>query len=276
MARINDNLVFESFSTTHEFMRAITSRPQNDKTPDNRGREGKDDFCGGLSWDESMEALWHGLPETCKAMQSDLRKFCENGTMSLGNRSVPRNYYYGSKPNIPAALAGKPKSMRQRQRKPQKVKTVRIVYDQCQNADTSAITLKRSGTAVLCLVYALEKSGYRVKFDLLPFAGQRMNECAISLINLKDFRQPLDLLKLSFPITHSAMFRRFGFTWLETVENLGPFYTGYGHHIDRETLLERLKEAKVLDTNAYLIQIDDCERANFDVRTIAQNLGISL
>ena len=276
MARINDKLVFESFSTTHEFMRAVTSRPQNDKTPDNRGREGKNDFCGGLSWDESIDALWNGLPETCKTLQSDLHNFRENGTVNLDNRSIPRNYYYGSKPNVPAALAGKPKSMRQRQRLPQKVKTVRIVYDQCQNASTSPMTLKQSGTAVLCLVYALEKSGYRVKFDLLPFASQSMNECAISLINLKDFRQPLDLLKLSFPITHPAMFRRFGFTWLETVENLGPFYHGHGHHIDRETMLERLKEAKVLYTNAYLIQIDDCENANFDVRTIAKNLGISM
>lgn len=276
MARINKNLVFESFPTTHEFMRAVTSRPQNNKTRDNRGREGKNDFCGGLSWDESVDALWNGLPETCKALQSDLRKFRENGAINLGNKSVPRNYYYGSKPNVPAALAGKPKSMRQRQRQPQKIKTVRIVYDQCQNANTSAMTLKQSGTAVLCLVYALEKSGYRVKFDLLPFASQRMNECAISLINLKDFRQPLDLLKLSFPITHPAMFRRFGFTWLETVENLGPFYDGHGHHIDRDTMIARLTEAKVLDTNAYLIQIDDCENANFDVRTIAKNLGISL
>ena len=276
MARINDKLVFESFSTTHEFMRAVTSRPQNDKTPDNRGREGKNDFCGGLSWDESIDALWNGLPETCKTLQSDLRQFRENGTVNLGNRSVPRNYYYGSKPNVPAALAGKPKSMRQRQRLPQKVKTVRIIYDQCQNADTSAMTLKQSGTAVLCLVYALEKSGYRVKFDLLPFASQTRNECAISVVNLKGFRQPLDLLKLSFPITHPAMFRRFGFTWLETVENLGPFYHCHGHHIDRETMLERLKDAKVLDTNAYLIQIDDCKNANFDVRAIAKNLGISL
>ena len=276
MARINKNLVFESFPTTHEFLRAVMSRPQNNKTHDNRGREGKNDFCGGLSWDESIDALWNGLPETCKAMQSDLRNFRENGINNLGNKSVPRNYYYGSRPNIPAALAGKPKSMRQRQRQPQKVKTIRIVYDQCQNANTSAMTLKQSGTAVLCLVYALEKSGYRVKFDLLPFASQEINECAISLINLKDFRQPLDLLKLSFPITHPAMFRRFGFTWLETVEDLGPFYDGHGHHIDRETLLERLKDAKVLDTNAYLIQIDDCENANFDVRTIAKNLGISL
>lgn len=276
MARINDKLVFESFSTTHEFMRAVTSRPQNDKTPDNRGREGKNEFCGGLSWDESMDALRNGLPEICKAMQSDLRKFRENGTITLGNKSVPRNYYYGSKPNVPAALAGKPKSMRQRQRQPKKVKTIRIVYDQCQNANTSAMTLKQSGTSVLCLVYALEKAGYRVKFDLLPFASQSRDECAISLINLKDFRQPLDLLKLSFPITHPAMFRRFGFTWLETVENLGSFYVGHGHHIDRDTMITRLTEAKVLDNNAYLIQVDDCEIANFDVRTIAQNLGISL
>lgn len=276
MARINDKLVFESFSTTHEFIRAVTSRPQNDKTPDNRGREGKNEFCGGLSWDESMDALRNGLPEICKAMQSDLRKFRENGTITLGNKSVPRNYYYGSKPNVPAALAGKPKSMRQRQRQPKKVKTIRIVYDQCQNANTSAMTLKQSGTSVLCLVYALEKAGYRVKFDLLPFASQSRDECAISLINLKDFRQPLDLLKLSFPITHPAMFRRFGFTWLETVENLGPFYIGFGNHIDRDTMIARLTEARVFDTNAYLIQIDDCERANFDVKTIAQNLGISL
>lgn len=276
MARINDKLVFESFPTTYDFMRAVQSRPQNDKTNNNKGKEGDNDFCGGLSWEESLDALAKGLPETCKALQSDLRKFNENGAINLGNKSVPRNYYYGSKPNVPAALAGKPKSMRQRQRQPQKVKTVRIVYDQCQNANTSAKTLRQSGTAVLCLVYALEKAGYRVKFDLLPFSSEAGRECAISLINLKEFRQPLDLLKLSFPITHPAMFRRFGFTWLETVENLGPFYHGHGHHIDRETMLERLKEAKVLDTNAYLIQIDDCEEANFNVRTMAKNLGISL
>lgn len=277
MARINKDLVFESFPTTYEFMRTVQSRPQNHMAGnDNAGKEGDNEFCGGLSWEESLDALEKGLPDVCRTLQANLRKFNETGALNIGNKSKPRNYYYGSKPNVPAALAGKPKSMRQRQRQPVKVKTVRIIYDQCQNCDTSAKTLQQSGTSVLCLVYMLEKAGYRVKFDLIPFSSKAGNECAISLINLKEFRQPLDLLKLSFPITHPAMFRRFGFTWLETVENLGHVYHGHGMHIDRDTLIKRLTDAKQMDSNGYVIQIDDCERANFEVRKLAENLGISL
>ena len=273
---VKNKVIFESFPTTHDFMKTVLERPQNDQTANDRGRECDDDFAGGLNWEQALDALEKGLPDVCDKLKADLRKFKATGAMNVGSHTQPRNHYYGSKPNVAAAIQGRPKSMRQRQRQPIKVKTVRVIYDCCANCDTSASTLHKSGVAVLCLVYALEKAGYRVSFDLLPMAVERDRAWAVAAVNLKDYKQSLDLLKLSFPITSPAMFRRFGFTWLETVPGLPHYFSGHGSVRDKETFLNGVKDSRVMSDNAYLIRIEDCRRYDFDPIKIANELGMTL
>ena len=273
----DNKLVYEQFPTVNEFMRTVLSRPQNHMAgDDNAGKECDDDFAGGLNWEQALDALEKGLPDVCDRLKADLSKFKATGAMDIGSRTQPRNHYYGSKPNVAAAIQGRPKSMRQRQREPIKVKTVRVIYDCCANCDTKASTLQKSGVAVLCLVYALEKAGYRVQFDLLPMAVERDGAWAIAAVNLKEYRQPLDLLKLSFPITSPAFFRRFGFTWIETVPGLPHVFWGHGSVLGRDAFLKATENTKVMRGNSHLIRIEDCKNANFDVKRLAANLGISL
>jgi hypothetical protein len=62
--------------------------------------------------------------------------------------------------------------------------------------------------------------------------------------SLKDYNQPLNLLKMCYPLVHPSMQRRTSFRWLETLPNLNDaeFVNGYG-----ATLYKRLNEDSKLE-----------------------------
>lgn len=168
--------------------------------------------------------------------------------------------------------------MRQVQRIPQKVKALSLYYDCTMNADTKASTLRAAGITVIKLVHLLELYGYRVELNLLLFTGGVGTENALCKIQLKDWKQPLDLLKLSFPVTSPAMFRRFGFKWLETVPDLtsGDFRNGYGRHIDKDEAKAELRRTGIKIDNAHFITVSDCSEADYNPFEVAKKLEIAL
>lgn len=271
-------LVFEKYNNVYTFMQTIQDRPENNVL---RGRsesvKGDKDFCGGFSWDEAVKAFENGLPEVVTEVKQAINKINAHCNIST-TRARPRNYYYGHAPNVPAAIIGLPKAMKQVQRIPQKVKALSLYYDCTMNAGTKASVLRAAGITVIKLVHLLELYGYRVELNLLLFTGGVGTENALCKIQLKDWKQPLDLLKLSFPVTSPAMFRRFGFKWLETVPDLtsGDFKHGYGSHIDKDEAKAELRRTGIKIDNAYFITVSDCKEADYNPFAVAQKLEISL
>jgi hypothetical protein len=87
----------------------------------------------------------------------------------------------------------------------------------------------------------------------------------------------MDILKLSFPVTSPAMFRRFGFKWAEGVPNVvGETVWGYGSHIGKDKVLKLLSSNGYKVDQSYCISVNDCEEANFDPLEVAKSLGIVL
>ena len=248
MARYN--LVYDNFSDVYAFRSAIQTRPDNGKAR-NSSRDGDRDFAG-MPLDDAFKALTDGLPKVADSLKRELNRFKAVVSGQLTQRR-PINYYNGHSPNVPAAIIGLPKSMRKVTKTPSKVKTVTLFFNSSANCNVEASTLESAGKAVLQLTYWLELNGYRVKFVVTPYLAKEGDERAVCNILLKDFRQPLDILKLSFSITSVSMFRRLGFRWLETVPGLQNSWAwGYGQQItNKRDALETLQKTGQNTENAY-------------------------
>jgi len=275
------NLIYDNFSDVFEFRRAIQTRPDNGKLG-HSARDNGNNFSG-MSLDDAFNALTDGLPEKAAALNREINRFkaVVSGTVT---QRRPINYYNGHSPNVPAAIIGLPKSMRKVTKTPSKVKTVTMFYNNTANCFVDAEDLEKAGACVLQLVYWLELNGYRVRLTLSPYLaqehyGNKKSEHAVCNILLKDYRQPLDLLKLSFSVTSVSMFRRLGFRWLETVPDLkgGGWRIGYGSQIDdKDYALSLLEKCGQDVRNAYFIKVEDCDNAGWDALKLAADLGIKV
>lgn len=266
--------VYENYDNIYRFMDVIKSRPNTRQAGDSAKRD-SDNSWYGMSYENALEAFAKGLPEKAALMQQEVRKIDIKSNISI-SKARPRNYYYGYSPNIPAAIIGLPKSMRQIQRVPQKVKAVTIFYDATMNGGTDVQTLESAGLCVLKLVYLLEKSGYRVKLDYTPFAGTKGSENAICALTLKEWKQPLDLLKLSFPLTSAAMFRRFGFLWIETVPGIHNWGSCKGSHLSKSNLVKLLRETGRNIDNIYVIDVPACKQTHYNPVELAESINIKI
>ena len=271
---MSNNVYYESFPDIYRFMDAITNRPNNEKFGKASMKESRDGWSGTRTYTEAVEQFSNGLPETAERMKESLGQFKAQANITT-NKSRPRNYYYGYAPNVPAAIIGLPKSMRRVERTPQKTKTIGILWDCCQSASWEADELRKAGETVLKLVYALETRGYRVRLDCSPFNTLDSGRAFVSILNLKQYGQHMDIMKLSFPVTSPAMFRRFGFKWAEGVKDIkGGDISFYGGKLPKNRVIEILGQHGYDTKTMYHIAAEDCRENDYDALKVAKALGI--
>lgn len=266
-----ERIYFERYTNIYRFRETIEKRPNNSQFGNDSHDKGA--WYGTETWEIAVEQFENGIPEQAEKLNQSLNAF--KAKSNITNTKIrPTNHYYGYTPNVSAAIIGLPKSMRRIERTPQKVKAISIMYDMTQNCGTSERTLQKAGETVLQLVYALECRGYRVSLDGVVFNGERDERKFMLFINFKEWKQHLDIMKLSFPLTSPAMFRRFGFMWAETLPEVTERVRGYGSHISKGTFMKTLPKIGMDTKNAYFICVDDCEEAAFDAIKLATNIGI--
>lgn len=268
---MSERIYYERYTNVYRFMDVIEKRPNNKQFGDTSHDTGM--WSGTNTWEEALQQFQNGIPEQAEKLQKSLNAFKVNRNIA-SPKNRPKNHYYGYSPNVAAAIIGLPKSMRYNERQPQKVKAISILYDMTQNCGTDADTLRKAGETVLQLVYALECRGYRVSLDGLAFNSEHHDRSFILSINFKDWKQHLDIMKLSFPLTSPAMFRRFGFKWAETLPDVTSRVPGYGSHIDKEMCKRCCSKVGVDVKHAYFIGVDDCTEADFDALEVGKNIGI--
>lgn len=269
-----NKVYFEKYNDIYRFMDTVTSRPNNKLFGDSSQKVSRNGWSGTENYTEAVNQFSNGLPETAERLKQSLGQFKAKSNITT-TKVRPNNYYYGSTPNVAAAIIGLPKSMRRIERTPQKTKTIGILWNSCQSCGVEADTLRKAGETVLQLVWALEISGYRVNLDAIPFACNDSDRDFIALINLKQYGQHMDILKLSFPVTSPAMFRRFGFKWAEGVQNVnGSKVWAYGTPLEKQKILDILAANGYNVKTSYCIDVRDCENADFQPLEVAKTLGI--
>ena len=260
----NIKIFSDNFRDVFAFRDAITTRKDNGTCRDS-SKTGSHSFAG-MPYERAVQCVTDGLPEVADKLKRELTRFAATKTGNLNQRR-PVNYYNGHSPNVPAAIIGLPKSMRKVVKTPSKVKTIRLFYQVSVNCDINADDINKAGAAVLQLVYWLELQGYRAELVLVTYcASDGGKNRAVCTICLKEFKQPLDILKLSFSLGSVSMYRRLGFRWLETTPGLkGDWAWGYGCQLtDKNKALKLLNDAGNNTDNSYFITFNDCKNADFD------------
>lgn len=269
----NGNYWAETFGNMSEFLRTIDGRENNKQFGTFSSDSEPDEFTDFLTYEQSEEKAINGVSDI-------VRRFGRAKTSaSAGNRNVrkTRNYYYGYAPNVPAAIIGLPKSMRQIKTIPVKSKTVRLIYSPCGNSDISRDDVARAGECIVELICALESSGYRVKLDVLAASSEMNRITGVCLVEVKGFSDRLDLTRLSFPLTSSAFQRRLGFRWRETLPEFPcRVGMGYGRTMDFKELTNALNQLGLTKQNALVCNYYLVKQIGYNVDKLAEKIGVKL
>lgn len=277
----NINVISERYDSIDSFLRTTEARTENSVFAGRRTCSSKNDdssFSMTKSFDEAMGLLRNGWEEPLAEIKAGVdRNFKSN---AVRNKNRPQTGVVGYAPCVPNAIMGLPNSMIMTEKTPTKVKAVTILFSVSVTAGYGANQILKSGINVLNIVNNLELAGYRVKLDIEFFSSRESGDLCSVRVNVKDWRQPLDLKKLAFPVSHPSMFRRLGFRWLETVPALTNtgYYMGYGssHFKENyENALKIYKDNKLLTDNEYLITSYLCINSKHDEKKITEACGLS-
>ena len=180
-------------------------------------------WCGGVkTYDEALDLLHSGYQPTVDSMRGVFKA----NVSGEGKRFRFQNNIAGFAPVVPLALKGVPNSMIDMQMKPIKAKVVDVYIDMTCSCGTSSDDIMEASKKVLSAVIELEKQGYR--FNVYVGSGYFDDGNGDALaIRVKSAEQPLDLKRVSFPMTHTAFFRVIGFDWYSKFP-IGKYRFGYG------------------------------------------------
>ena len=272
------NIVSEHFTSINQMLKVIESRENNDIFKNTHSSEtGSESFCGTKNWEEAMDLFTYGYKEILPKIKDGVGANLKT-TESLKRRSISTGVV-GYAPHVPNAILGLPNSMICSHSIQQKVKAITIVYCICENCGTPAEEFVKSGICILNVINKLELSGYRVNLKIMYYcAKENDKEYAFGTIDVKDFKEHLDLQKLCFPIAHPSMFRRFGFKWIETVSGLTEcgWNFGYGRTLASETSKTEkfLREHNLLKDNEYFMSLRYTNNHRYNADDIISSMNV--
>ncbi len=270
----NGLFVTETFNGVNEFLCVIGKRSPNNVFKGKKLSSEKQDynFTMTSSYAESEELMAKGYKEGLNNLQKS-KSVKVNRTTNI-QKNIPQTGIVGYAPHVPNAIAGVPQSMIAQQKIDQRVKVLTIVYDGGAPGCVNAERFVSAGRHVLDLVQALELQGYRVRVDIQDtFCTYK--ECAICRFTVKNHRQPINPLKISYLLIHPSFFRRQVFRWLETVPELtNPrFADGYGRPLywkvdcngaSTERIREYLKQHRLLEKDTFFTNFYEAENHSAD------------
>lgn len=185
-------------------------------------------WTGVKTYDEALEFLDKGYQPVIEKLKERLKA----NIAGDGKRISFKNDVIGYAPIVPLAMQGVPQSMINHTMKPIKAKVIDLFYNISVVSSVTCQQIIDNGSKVLGAILELEQEGYKVNlYGLQDYSDERSSD--ILAVKIKDSRQPIDLKRMSFPLTHTAFFRVIGFDWYSKVPG-GKYRSGYGHDMVRE------------------------------------------
>jgi len=274
-------VVKEQFNSLEEFIRTIDTRKVNKVFECRNSLESQEqgyDFTGTNSYEEASELAIKGYKEGLEQLTTQK---LENEFNSKVNKNIQKSSIIGFTPHVPNAIAGIPYSMISKDEIKNTVKAITITYGmgECESEKTSSFI--ECGKKIISLINSFELSGYRVAINAFVETYEP-EEIIICKIRLKNHRQPLNLLKLSYVLIHPSFLRRHSFRYYETADiTCERFRSGYGmpFRAFKNTYSEKiewLKENKIINQNEIYLDLDEVKRKDLKelINHIKENLNI--
>lgn len=258
-------ILTEKFDRIDRFCETINEREPN-KVFKNRtlaSATNSKNFTQTENYSDAEFLLQHGYKEGCENLSKiDVKNY--HGEITMRNAVCAD--VVGFSPIVPNVILGLPKSMLRNTLQPRKTPVMHLFYSPsaCWRVTTEDMVF--AAKKILSAVRAAELNKIRVELHVV-YTGYGSNTIAMCGVKLKDFRQPLDILKISYPLVHPSMLRRHFFRWLETFPELEEqnFVNSYGKVLDEK----RAKAAweKFAPKNSVHLSYNEAYKATEDTLT---------
>ena len=232
---------------------------------------------------EKMKKNWHGVDSYDEALdllrngyQPVVDKFREE--LKVQPKDGPRisfsNNIQGFAPVVPLALKCVPNSMVDMRMKTIKTKVLDVYYDMTSAAYTSPDEFIKAGKALLASIIELEKQGYRFNLFAVQsyYKGGRNASLDVLCVKIKSSNKPLDLKRMSFPLTHPAFFRVIGFDWQGKSPITRDIGSGRGYALGYDYNAKELNDIakKMFGANACYIPCSNIISDDYDTKVIKE------
>lgn len=198
--------------------RRITDGCFTDESTDSFG-----DWDGVDSYEEALDLMRNGYKPVVEQLKKELKGVKGQGEEK---RISFQNNLVGAVPIVPLAMMGVPNNMIDMKMKPIKCKVLDIYYDMTCSCGTDSKDIIENGRKLLSVIIKLEKQGYKFNlYAMQSYCGD--NDGDMLCVKIKSSSQPMDLKRMSFPLTHTAFFRVIGFDWYSKTPE-GKYRSGYG------------------------------------------------
>lgn len=177
---------------------------------------------GCKSWEDALDMMHNGYQPTVEK----LRGLLKINAMGNGKRITFQNNIVGYAPVVPLALKGVPNNMIDTRMKPIKCKVLDVYYDMTVTSIINSDQIIDNGQKLLGAILELEAQGYAFNlYAIQPYSDG--NSTDMMAVKVKSSSQPIDLKRISFPLTHTAFFRAIGFDWYSKFPG-GKYRDSYG------------------------------------------------
>lgn len=239
--KIGVSFVVESYNSTADVVRDCKTRSitsSSFKNMQEKGKvEGDKSWYGVDSYEQALQFLEEGYQPTVESLKAGVKMNLQGN----GKRISFHNDIVGYAPIVPLAILGVPNSMINSHMKPIKAKVIDVYYNMTASAFVSSKSIIEAGVKLLGAIIALEQQGYR--FNIYAVQCYYDNKkCYMLKVKVKDAMQPIDLKRISFPLTHTGFFRVIGFDWYSKCPK-AKHLSGYGRPIENDFNRNRLTEA---------------------------------
>lgn len=274
-----NKLLFEHFSGVRNLVQTLGKRTQNNRAMSDEHSSGKSDtsWTGTQSLEEAFNLLEKGWESPIKDID---RGVVRNNKDLKVNAGGMKTGIVGFAPCVPNAILGLPNSMMTRDQVMRKNRVLTIGYANNSCCGTDAQDFVKGGIAVCSIINRLELSGIRVAVKAFLYSATQSKENVFCTVDVKNWREPLDLKRVTFPLCNASWERRIGFKYLETLPNLTDcgYSFGYGTDImkklSHDELHQYVVENKILDENSVYITLEDCMQNNFNIEKIMKEFGL--
>lgn len=208
-------LYYEQFENYQEFLKTVESRDRDNSHGEHRLTDNirRKSWSGVESYEEARNLLINGWD----AKVDFLKKQFENASKELDEKRVVKTFsdMVGFMPIVPNVIIGLPNCMLNNRTETKKSKVIKFLIDTTASCSEDSDDMIKYYSQVLARIALLEKRGYRCRIEIYQQYSEENNsgtKAGFSVL-IKSENQPFDIKRMAFPMSHTAMFRVFGFAW---------------------------------------------------------------
>ncbi|MBQ6105184.1 MAG: hypothetical protein IJL03_04455 [Lachnospiraceae bacterium] len=213
------HLTFDSLLEIERFLRS--DPPVNAKSFQHMMSIRADEAFAGPPLDKAIAFCSGGFQEGIEDFFAVAKPLSAVTRQTFKQRKV-HTAIVGSRPNVPAYIAGEPKNMYRMTRVVEK-KVIRMYMNLSYNRNTTEEQIRRRGALVLNLIEILEQNGYIVDFRVFT-ASIEYSELFLCEIMLKKPGRRLEVAKVYYPMCGKAFLRRV----ISRLKESMPFNVNWG------------------------------------------------